>query len=60
VAFDREEYRMGICAVAVVVHGPGDEIAAISMPVPTDRFHATEKELVGALVDRSQAFQRRI
>jgi len=60
VAFDREEYRMGICAIAVAVRGPGDEVAAISMPVPTDRFYATERELVAALIERSQAFQRRI
>jgi DNA-binding IclR family transcriptional regulator len=60
VAFDREEYRMGICAVAIALRGPGDEVIAVSMPVPTDRFIATEKRLIDALVDRSQAFQRRI
>jgi len=60
VAFDREEYRPGICAVAVALHGPEDEVIAVSMPVPTDRFIATEKRLIEALVDRSQAFQRRI
>jgi DNA-binding IclR family transcriptional regulator len=60
VAYDREEYRIGICAVAVAVRGPGDEVAAISLPVPTDRFYATEKQLVDTLVDRAQAFQRRL
>ncbi len=60
VAFDREEYRMGICAVAIAVRGPGDEVAAISMPVPTERFNANEKRLVDTLVDRVQTFQRRM
>jgi DNA-binding IclR family transcriptional regulator len=60
VAFDQEEYRIGICALAVAVRGPGDEVAAISIPVPTERFHATRTHLVEALVERSQAFQRRM
>ncbi len=60
ISIDREEYMLGICAVAVAVRGPGDEIVAISLPVPTDRFRATEKKLVEALVERSQAFQRRL
>lgn len=60
VAFDREEYRIGICAVAVALRGPGDEVAAISLPVPSDRFYATEKQLIDTIVDRARAFQRRL
>jgi len=60
VAYDREEYRIGICAAAVAVRGPGNEVAAISMPVPTDRFNTTEKQLVDTLIERAQAFQRRL
>ena len=59
-AVDREEYRLGICAVAAGVRGPGDEIAAISISVPTERFRASEKSLADMLRERSQALQRRI
>jgi DNA-binding IclR family transcriptional regulator len=59
-AYDREEFRSGICAVAAGVRGPGNEIAAISIPVPTDRFRATEKALAKSLLDRTQALQRRL
>ncbi len=59
-AFDREECFNGICAVATGVRGPGNEIAAISLPVPADRFRITEKSLIETLLGRSQALQRRI
>lgn len=59
-AFDQEEYMIGITSVATALHGPGGELAAVSIPVPTDRFRAKEKQLVESLVDRSQAFQRRL
>jgi IclR family transcriptional regulator, acetate operon repressor len=60
IAFDREEFRAGICAVAAGVRGPGNEVAAISIPVPSDRFRATEKALTKSLLDRTQALQRRL
>ncbi len=60
IAFDREEYFLGICAVGVAISGPGDEIAAISIPVPTERFNENEKRLTEALLDRTRALQRRI
>ncbi len=59
-AYDHEEFRLGICAVAAGIRGPGDEIAAISIPVPTDRFRATKDALARAILDRTQALQRRI
>jgi DNA-binding IclR family transcriptional regulator len=59
-AIDQEEYAIGICAVAVSVRGPEDEIVAISIPVPTDRFQVRKKHLVEVLVERCRAFQRRI
>lgn len=59
-AFDQEEYMIGITSVSTAVHGPGGELAAVSLPVPTERFRAKEKQLVEALVNRSQAFQRRL
>jgi DNA-binding IclR family transcriptional regulator len=59
-AFDHEEYIMGICAVAVVIRGPGDELVSIALPAPTDRFQATSKHLVEVIVERSKGFQRRM
>lgn len=49
IAFDREENSEGICAVAMAFRCRGDEIAAISIPVPTQRFAVREQELVAAL-----------
>ncbi len=60
VAFDREEYLLGLSAVATVLRGPLGETAAISLPVPTDRFIANEHRLVTTLVERCQALQRRL
>jgi len=37
---DGEENSMGICAVAMALRLPSGEIAAISVPVPTQRFEA--------------------
>ena len=60
IACDHEEFRIGICAVAAGIRGPGDEIAAISIPVPTERFRSTEEALTRAILERTQALQRRI
>jgi DNA-binding IclR family transcriptional regulator len=59
-AFDHEEYIMGICAVAVAIRGPGEEIVSIALPAPTDRFQTTSRHLAEALAERSRAYQRRI
>jgi DNA-binding IclR family transcriptional regulator len=47
VAFDREEHTEGICAVGVSLGV--DATAAISVPVPTQRFYGREKELTTAV-----------
>jgi DNA-binding IclR family transcriptional regulator len=57
-AFDDEEYALGISALSVAVHGPGDEFAAIAMPVPTERFRETKDRLAKALVERAKTFER--
>ncbi|CDM25174.1 Transcriptional regulator, IclR family [Castellaniella defragrans 65Phen] len=49
IAFDREENSEGICAVAMAFRCRGDEIAALSIPVPTQRFAVREQELIAAL-----------
>ncbi len=59
-AFDREECLPGLSAVATVLRGPLGETAAVSLPVPTDRFVANEQRLVTTLVERCRALQRRL
>lgn len=59
-AFDHEEYLAGISAVATVLRGPSGELAAVSMPVPTERFDATGERLAKTLLERSQSLQRRL
>lgn len=62
IAFDREEHSIGICAVAAAIRAPSGELAAISIPVPTQRFVGIERELtstlrkhVGALTEKLRA-----
>ncbi|MRR12566.1 IclR family transcriptional regulator, partial [bacterium] len=42
---DREEYTPGISAVAVLLEGPTGDLAALSVPVPTQRFESNEREI---------------
>lgn len=49
VAFDREEHTEGICAVAAAVWDAAGPAAAISVPVPVQRFAGREQELAAAL-----------
>jgi DNA-binding IclR family transcriptional regulator len=49
-AYDREEYTQGICAVGAVVYAPMDSIVAISIPVPSVRFYGNEQKLVDELI----------
>lgn len=58
-AFDHEEFRPGLCAVAATVHAPTGQIAAVSLPVPSERFIATEQNLVRTLTERAGMMQRR-
>lgn len=48
-AFDREEHTAGICAVGVSVPAGSDPLAAISVPVPAQRFERVEADVVAAL-----------
>src|SRR5262249_43451075 len=50
VAYDREEQTEGICAVGAVLKGVGDELVAVSVPVPAQRFYRRESELAAALL----------
>jgi DNA-binding IclR family transcriptional regulator len=49
VAYDREEQTEGICAVGAVLSGVTDELVAVSVPVPAQRFYGRESELAQAL-----------
>ena len=59
VAFDREEYTEGICAVGAPLRTPFYEYAAISIAVPSVRFYGNEDRLVTALKDTIRSLQFR-
>jgi IclR family acetate operon transcriptional repressor len=48
--YEREELRHGICAVAVAVTDGGGSAASIAVPMPTARFHQSEKKVMAALL----------
>jgi DNA-binding IclR family transcriptional regulator len=50
VAFDREEHTTGISAAGIAVREPFGALAAISVPMPTQRFEGREAEIGEALV----------
>ncbi len=50
VAYDREEHTDGICAAGAIIRDPYGPVAAISVPVPAQRFIANEKTLVHGLL----------
>ena len=49
VAYDREEQTEGICAVGAVLNGVTEQMVAVSVPVPAQRFYRRETELAHAL-----------
>ncbi|MCV6973747.1 IclR family transcriptional regulator [Mycobacterium bourgelatii] len=49
VAFDRDEHTQGISAAAVAKRISGDNVVAISVPTPTERFLKKEERIVAAL-----------
>jgi DNA-binding IclR family transcriptional regulator len=51
VAFDREEQTVGISAAGVALRAPSGEFAALTVPMPTQRFAGNEGELAKALID---------
>jgi DNA-binding IclR family transcriptional regulator len=58
IAYDREEHSDGISAVAAVVRGLSGELAAISIPTPTQRFVGMETLLKKRLKDCCVELQR--
>jgi DNA-binding IclR family transcriptional regulator len=51
VAFDREEHTTGISAAGIAIRDPFGALAAISVPMPTQRFEGREAEIAAALTD---------
>ncbi|OBH24864.1 IclR family transcriptional regulator [Mycobacterium sp. E342] len=49
VAFDRDEHTPGISAAAIARRTAGDNVIAISVPAPTERFLEKEPRIVAAL-----------
>lgn len=49
VAFDRDEHTPGISAAAIARRTVGDNVVAISVPAPTERFAEKERRIVDAL-----------
>ena len=60
IAYDHEECFEGICAVGAALLGPTGEIAAVSIPVPRERFVTMEETLAATLIERCRNLQRRI
>jgi len=49
IAFDRGEHTPGISAAAIARRSGGDNIVAISVPAPTERFLEKEQQIIAAL-----------
>ena len=49
VAVDREEHTEGICAVGAAILAGGEAVAAISVPLPVQRFRGREDELAAGV-----------
>jgi DNA-binding IclR family transcriptional regulator len=51
VAFDREEHTVGIAAAGIALRDPSGDFAALTVPMPMQRFVGNEDELAKALLD---------
>lgn len=49
IAFDRDAHTVGISAAGIAGRTVGGHVVAISVPAPTERFRANEKQIVAAL-----------
>ena len=49
IAFDRDEHTPGISAAAIAQRTVGDNVVAISVPTPTERFIEKEQQIIAAL-----------
>ncbi len=58
VAFDYEEHTLGICAVGTAVATAYGPLAAITVPLPTQRFAGNEKALTAAILRTRKAIEK--
>ncbi len=54
-AHDREEHTLGICAVGLAVRDAGVAVAAITIVLPSTRFHGNEEHLGACLLRTGRA-----
>lgn len=59
-AIDHEENSAGISAVSVAIRSPSGELAAISIPAPTQRFDAAREDLTATLLAHAGALQKKL
>jgi DNA-binding IclR family transcriptional regulator len=59
-AYDREENSIGISAVSAAIRSPSGELAAISIPAPTQRFNLAKAQLEDALRRHVGELQRKL
>ncbi|WP_244432600.1 IclR family transcriptional regulator [Holophaga foetida] len=57
IALDYDGHQVGTSAIAVPIKGPSGEIASISIPMPTERFHIMEEQLVKILRKSTQSLR---
>ena len=60
VAFDREEHTLGICAAGVALRDPLGNAVAISVPVPTQRFHQHQRHIAARLLATKEALESQL
>ncbi len=60
VAFDREENSLGISAVSIAIKSQTGELAAISIPAPTQRFEENKDELARMLIQHVNKLKQKL
>ncbi|MGB9223382.1 IclR family transcriptional regulator [Mycobacterium sp.] len=55
IAYDRDEHTAGISAAAIARRVMGDNVIAISVPTPTERFLEKEQRIISALRDAADS-----
>lgn len=58
VAYDREEHTPGIAAVGAVVGSPRGAMAAVTIPLPAERFYGNETSLAATLLQACRTMRR--
>lgn len=57
-AYDREEHTLGICAVGAALSVTDEAVAAITVPLPAQRFYGHEKALAAAVLKARAAIEQ--